>query len=396
MSEANIIHTSILHAESGIEIRAEGNEINLSDMHRASGSNPSRSPYEWLRQEGTKALIAHLESVQKSALSGAGRIVRRSPDGHTPHKNVWVHWHLGMAYAQYLSPAFQVWCNEILRSYFEGKLSHVVNAPVLLDQLFPHHTDFALGYERHLKRLTEVKAMRGDQAIDLLSEVYEGLLGVRLPRVRGSVPREIKAAGENLGKGLAPEEPASGYTKEPEESDRPVPKEGDATVHLAPGEVALAAGVIDGRVWWTANELGYQLDEGYDGAYPKGLLTQLAGKDCNREQMGKQVAKLLREMQVHPGTTQSYSPPPGKRYELWSLQAGEGVTVRVTPHHDKVAVQRGQVFFNATALEMLHTYVVQLLDKRASAPPISKKNKTKEEVLGETQDPVPVRGTTPA
>ncbi len=47
----------------GVTIGVDGDKLFLTDMWRAAGSDNSKKPYEWLRQDGTKAFIEYLETM---------------------------------------------------------------------------------------------------------------------------------------------------------------------------------------------------------------------------------------------------------------------------------------------------------------------------------------------
>lgn len=101
----------------GTTIRDRDQYLNLTDMWRAAGSDPSKRPSEWLRHEATTQFLAYLESNM-----GGAHIceTRRGVGGGT-----WAHWQVGMAYAKHLSPAFHAWCNEVVRAVMEGRMAPV-------------------------------------------------------------------------------------------------------------------------------------------------------------------------------------------------------------------------------------------------------------------------------
>lgn len=97
----------------GSVIQIDGEMLSLTDMWRAAGADASKRPVEWLRSKAAGDFIEHLElMVGNSHLlhveSGRG--------GSTM-----AHWHIGLAYAKYLSPAFHVWCNEVVRAHMDGR-----------------------------------------------------------------------------------------------------------------------------------------------------------------------------------------------------------------------------------------------------------------------------------
>ena len=120
-------------------IRSQDKFVSLTDMWKADGSDPSKRPPEWLRLAST---VEFMECV--SALPDVVddiKNMRKSPTWGNPtsenvEKNHGLtvtlkggvdrgctlgHWHLAMAYAKYLSPAFHVWCNEVVRAHMQGQ-----------------------------------------------------------------------------------------------------------------------------------------------------------------------------------------------------------------------------------------------------------------------------------
>lgn len=111
----------------GTPIRRTDERVNLTDMWRAAGSDKAKSPYEWLRQDGT---VQFLEYLGETLNTGQGRVEKNAaPNGvsydlvHVDRggrePGTWAHWQVGMAYAKYLSPEFHAWCNEVVRAHME-------------------------------------------------------------------------------------------------------------------------------------------------------------------------------------------------------------------------------------------------------------------------------------
>jgi hypothetical protein len=96
-------------------IRVDGDMVCLTDMWRGSGSESTKRPNDWRGQEATRILVEHLATTQ--GCSEPFRAVRNGADLST-----FAHWHLAMAYAKYLSPAFHVWCNDVVKAHMEGKV----------------------------------------------------------------------------------------------------------------------------------------------------------------------------------------------------------------------------------------------------------------------------------
>lgn len=103
----------------GKPIREDGEMLNLTDMWRAAGGDPSRKPAKWLETEQARDFIEFVESNLKVRNADLD-LIRSERGGRAPA--TWAHWQIGMAYAKYLSPEFHVWCNEVVRAHMEGRL----------------------------------------------------------------------------------------------------------------------------------------------------------------------------------------------------------------------------------------------------------------------------------
>lgn len=110
----------------GIEVRRDDEFLNLTDMWRAAGSDPSKRPNDWIRYAG-REFIEFVEETKGGVAPHEGiRVVRTGPDVAT-----WAHWQIAFAYAKYLSPAFHAWCNEVVRSHLEGRRDHPIYDRIL-------------------------------------------------------------------------------------------------------------------------------------------------------------------------------------------------------------------------------------------------------------------------
>lgn len=98
----------------GVTIGVDGDMLFLTDMWKAAGSNLSKTPAEWRRQDGTKAFIEYLETM------GQAHSLVKTTEGR--NGGTWAHWQLGMAYAKYLSPKFHAWCNSVVRAHMLGRV----------------------------------------------------------------------------------------------------------------------------------------------------------------------------------------------------------------------------------------------------------------------------------
>lgn len=116
-------------AYAGTVIRKRGPMLNLTDMWRAANSPVARRPAQWLGMEETAQFRAYLhtrlaEAEPKPGSNAVLDCITAPPDGLTlatrgSGGGTWAHWQLAIAYARYLSPAFHLWCNEVLRTVME-------------------------------------------------------------------------------------------------------------------------------------------------------------------------------------------------------------------------------------------------------------------------------------
>lgn len=100
----------------GKAISFEAEIISLTDMWKAAGSDPSKRPAYWLRQDATVEFIEHLKS---NVIQDHIDLVVTERGGTSP--GTWTHWQIAMAYGKYLSPEFHAWCNTVVRQHFQGK-----------------------------------------------------------------------------------------------------------------------------------------------------------------------------------------------------------------------------------------------------------------------------------
>ncbi len=100
---------------NGTLIRERHEMLSLTDMWKASGSDPARQPAEWARSADA---VRFTEFLAVSLNLGNSQVMttKQGKGGGT-----WAHWQVGMAYAKYLNPEFHVWCNEVVRRRMEGQ-----------------------------------------------------------------------------------------------------------------------------------------------------------------------------------------------------------------------------------------------------------------------------------
>jgi len=111
----------------GTPIRLRGAMLNLTDMWKAAGRPENRRPADWLALEETLRFRAyadiHWTELEDPVASNAGQagIWNLDTDGFVAtvrgnQGGTWAHWQLALPYARYLSPAFHLWCNTVVRA----------------------------------------------------------------------------------------------------------------------------------------------------------------------------------------------------------------------------------------------------------------------------------------
>ena len=73
--------------------------LNLTDMWRAAGADPSKRPANWARHDATVEFVEHLRGNVFPEHIEPFQTDRGGADPGT-----WAHWQIGLAYAKYLSP----------------------------------------------------------------------------------------------------------------------------------------------------------------------------------------------------------------------------------------------------------------------------------------------------
>ena len=98
-----------------VRINDEG-MVSLTDMWKASGSNPRHQTYLFLKNDSTKRFIASLEAKQGNACLDKKRGGNES--------GTWANELLAYKYAGWIDPDFEVGTYEVLRDFFSGALVH--------------------------------------------------------------------------------------------------------------------------------------------------------------------------------------------------------------------------------------------------------------------------------
>ena len=143
----------------GTKIRMRGErgaeEMCLTDMWRANGSDPSRKPSLWLVQDGTKAFLAELQAVVPGYRLHYGEKGTPQNPGST-----WGHPQVGIAYAAYLSATFHVWTTNVVLGVMRGSKEPVRATP-------------ELPLIRLLEQMSNTQALIGSQMVELSTRTTE-------------------------------------------------------------------------------------------------------------------------------------------------------------------------------------------------------------------------------
>ncbi|AUH00853.1 DNA-binding protein [Prodigiosinella confusarubida] len=166
MTKSTVTNKS-LPVIAGVDITtdAEG-RFNLNALHKASGAEKKNGPSYWLVLDGTKQLIAELETqtTQISVVTKEGR------NGGT-----FAHELLAVEYAGWISPAFRLQVNQTFIDYRSGKLAPVADPmkalsdPATMRGLLLVYTEKVLDLEH------QVDEMRPDvEAFDRIATKSDG------------------------------------------------------------------------------------------------------------------------------------------------------------------------------------------------------------------------------
>jgi hypothetical protein len=92
-----------------IHFQTDKRMVNLTNLWRAEGSNRSKQPIQFLRNNHTKELIDVVAKSQSCDIAALVWVVRGRYGG------TFAHWKIALAYAKYLSPKFHAWANEAIK-----------------------------------------------------------------------------------------------------------------------------------------------------------------------------------------------------------------------------------------------------------------------------------------
>lgn len=100
----------------GVTIRDRNEMLNLTDAWRACGSPPEKRPDDWKKDGAHRQFLAHVAMVLNAPVEGIWKGTRGRHGGSTM-----AHWHVGLAYAQWIDHDFHMWANEAVREKMEGR-----------------------------------------------------------------------------------------------------------------------------------------------------------------------------------------------------------------------------------------------------------------------------------
>lgn len=101
---------------NGTLIADKGETLSLTDMWKACGSPLDERPDDWKSISGHAEFIDHVAAVLNTAPIGIWKGTRGRHGGGTM-----AHWHIGLAYAQWIDHDIHIWCNNVVRAVMEGK-----------------------------------------------------------------------------------------------------------------------------------------------------------------------------------------------------------------------------------------------------------------------------------
>lgn len=115
--------------KEGEPIRRRDEKLNLTDMWRAAGADPSKRPAKWRETDAARAFIAYVASdIRRADIE-----LFEAAKGGVDAGGTYAHWKIGIAYAEYLSPAFHSWCIEVVRDHMEGQLAPNLQPVAVVD-----------------------------------------------------------------------------------------------------------------------------------------------------------------------------------------------------------------------------------------------------------------------
>lgn len=155
---SNVIKLPVI---AGVEITTdEHNRFNLNALHRASGGEKRKGPSYWLALDGTRELIAELES-QNTEIP-VFNMMRGRIGGTFAHEL------LAISYAGWISPAFQLQVNQVFLDYRTGKLAPTNQNRISRKEL----AQMVIEAEEEAERL-RIESSQKDERIEKLENFFQ-------------------------------------------------------------------------------------------------------------------------------------------------------------------------------------------------------------------------------
>lgn len=120
-------------------IRDRDEMLCLTDMWKAAGRDPQKTPAKWQALPQAIAFIAEI----------AGKVGKSDELIRTKRGvGTWAHWQIGLAYAQYLSPEFHAWANSVVKRHMEGRTSDALR-PLIREQARQQRNAYTATLSQH-------------------------------------------------------------------------------------------------------------------------------------------------------------------------------------------------------------------------------------------------------
>ncbi len=308
--------TKTVHTPKGTPIVLDltKKRICLTDLWRAIGSPENKRPVDWLRTDLAQSLATYVAEMEK-VVPDHLYVINQGRGGGT-----WANWHLGLAYAKYLSPRFHVWCNEVIRSVMTDTPAAPPAPPSSGDKVsFELKVQAAALLQEHLLRVVQHDPRYKVRCLNVMSEAWGLIWKMELPILEDAPPPPV----ENEDAEPSPPTPVP-----PPAPSKPTPAPVEAVGTPQEGEVLKAVPVAPGQVpvalqaerpgWGTGNAVAEWIDKRYGmlmtryilkGAFPE------PGQVVLRKTLGGKFNDLMRALKRHPRASKGYTPPP---FSMWN------------------------------------------------------------------------------
>lgn len=275
--------------------------INLTDLWRAIGSPESKRPVDWLRSDLAQSLATYV-AEQEKVVPDHLYVINPGRGGST-----WANWHLGLAYAKYLSVRFHVWCNEVIRAVMTSTPvpPPAPPPPSSGDTVsFKDKVAAAALLQEHLLRVQKKDSRLTTACLNSMSEAWSLIWKMPLPILEeeeGAPPVENEDA----------EPPPPSKPVQPPVEAVGTPKDGEVlkAVPVAPGEVPVALQAEEPG-WGTGNAVAEWIDKRYGLLMSRyALKGHFPTTGVSRKTLGGKFNDLMRILALHPRASKGYAPP---------------------------------------------------------------------------------------